>query len=147
MVSVPRWRFGGSYDPRTGLAVSEHEHGHGHGHGGEHGHGHGHGDEHGHGHGHGDEHGHGHGGTEASRNEFRPLARGAGTGKVLFFDTPSGIAGDMTIAALVDLGVPWSLVEDVVRGLGLERVTLTRTRVVRGAVGATHVEVSFPNDQ
>lgn len=82
-----------------------------------------------------------------SRNAARPLERGAGRGKILFFDAPSGIAGDMTIAALVDLGVPWQLVEDVAPKLGLEGVVLTRTQVARGAVGATHVHVSFPEDQ
>lgn len=110
-----------------------------------HSHGHGHGEEHGHGH--GQDHGHGHAGKELSRNEARPLERGAGSGKVLFFDTPSGIAGDMTIAALVDLGVPWAVVENVAPSLGLEGVVLTRTQVTRGAVGATHVHVSFPEDQ
>ncbi len=39
-----------------------------------------------------------------------PLARGAGVGHVLFFDAPSGLAGDMIIAALVDLGVPATVV-------------------------------------
>ena len=123
--------------------------GHGHAHGGDHGHAHG-GD---HGHAHGGDHGHAHGGDhahageEVSRNQARPLERGAGTGKVLFFDTPSGIAGDMTIAALVDLGVPWAVVEAVPASLGLEGVRLTRTQVVRGAIGATHVDVSFPEDQ
>lgn len=119
--------------------------GHGHGHGGEHGHGHG--GEHEHGHGAEGEHGHGHAGKEASRNQLRLLEPGDGVGKVLFFDTPSGIAGDMTIAALVDLGVPWAVVEAVPVSLGLEGVELTRTQVVRGAIGATHVEVSFPQDQ
>ncbi len=82
-----------------------------------------------------------------SRNAAEPLERGAGRGKLLFFDTPSGIAGDMTIAALVDLGVPWALVESVPPSLGLEGVALTRTQVARGAIGATHVHVAFPEDQ
>lgn len=102
------------------------------------------------GHGHADDvhgHGHGHAGDAVSRNQAFPLKRGAGEGKVLFFDTPSGIAGDMTIAALVDLGVPWALVETVAPSLGLAGVVLTRTQVARGAVGATHVRVSFPEEQ
>ena len=121
--------------------------GHGHGHGGDHGHGHGGEGDHGHGHGTETDHGHRHAGEEASRNQARLLERGEGEAKLLFFDTPSGIAGDMTIAALVDLGVPWAVVEAVPVSLGLEGVELKRTQVVRGAIGATHVEVSFPEDQ
>jgi len=137
--------------PVAGERKIVHAPGHGHGHGGEHGHGHGDEGAHGHGdegaHGHGHVQGHAHAGGEASRNQAQPLERGAGTGKLLFFDTPSGIAGDMTIAALVDLGVPWAVVEAVPASLGLEGVELIRTQVVRGAIGATHVKVSFPQDQ
>jgi len=90
----------------------DHDHDHGHDHHGHdhHEHGRGHADSH-----HGDAHGHSHG--EHVDDHEPPLERGAGLGKVLFFDCFSGVAGDMTIAALLDLGVPLEVVTDAVRTL------------------------------
>jgi uncharacterized protein (TIGR00299 family) protein len=60
-------------------------------------------------------HDHDHVSPQTTRRRGEPLARGAGAGKVLFLDAFSGLAGDMLVAALLDLGVP----EHVVRaGLG-----------------------------
>ena len=104
------------------------------------------GHEHGeHGHGHG-EHGHSHdaravtlvGDAEAHR---APLARGAGTGKTLFLDAFSGIAGDMTIAALVDLGVPFEVVQQNVAMLGLAGFALELKPARGGAIGGTKFDV------
>ncbi|MBN2195903.1 MAG: nickel pincer cofactor biosynthesis protein LarC [Polyangiaceae bacterium] len=53
----------------------------------------------------------------------------------------------MTIASLLDLGVPLSVVETAVAGLGLEGVQVTRRSVWRGAIGATYFEVLVDGPQ
>jgi uncharacterized protein (TIGR00299 family) protein len=84
----------------------------------------------------------------ALAQQHRPaLARGAGRNKVLFFSMESGIAGDMTIAALVDLGVPFSVVEEAVRALGLSGYALELARASAGAIGASHFDVKVQADQ
>jgi uncharacterized protein (TIGR00299 family) protein len=98
-------------------------------------------------HGHGSSHGHdpaGHDHLASSPTAVRqgaPLGPGGGEGKLLFFDAASGIAGDMTIAALVDLGVPLSVVETAVAALSLPGVHVVARPVRRGAIGATHFDV------
>jgi hypothetical protein len=76
------------------------------------------------------------------------LEQGAGLGKVLFFDAFSGVAGDMTIAALVDLGVPLLVVEHAVAALPIEGMFLERSHVHRSGIVATafdvHVETRQP---
>jgi uncharacterized protein (TIGR00299 family) protein len=75
----------------------------------------------------------------------RPLlARGAGQGLTLFVDMPSGIAGDMTIAGLLDLGVPRAVVDDAIDALGLSGVSIEIESGYAGAIGATHVDVTWP---
>jgi uncharacterized protein (TIGR00299 family) protein len=83
------------------------------------------------------------GNAEAHRE---PLERGAGSGKLLFIDPWCGIAGDMTVAALVDLGVPFAVVEEALAALGIE----AKGRIARAAtssIGATHFSVDAPDDQ
>jgi uncharacterized protein (TIGR00299 family) protein len=56
-------------------------------------------------------------------------------------DAWSGVAGDMTVAALVDLGVPFAVVEEAVQALGLDcEIGLSRART--GALGATYFSVA-----
>lgn len=76
-----------------------------------------------------------------------PLEPDAGAGKVLFLDLVSGIAGDMTIAGFVDLGVPFSVVEHAARALGLEGFTLKLARARAGAIGGTHFDVRVSEGQ
>lgn len=64
-----------------------------------------------------------------------------GRGKVLFLDCPSGIAGDMTLSALLDLGVPETVLHSVVDALELSEARLRIERGYVGALGAVHVDV------
>jgi len=71
--------------------------------------------------------------------------------KILYFDCFAGIAGDMTVAALLDLGVPLEVVRDAVERLPLPRssYSLSVERTSRKGVAATrfvvHVEEHQPN--
>ncbi len=119
-----------------------------------HGHAHEPPDGHGHTHDHGHTHAHGRnvdakavilaGDPEAHR---APLSRYAGAGKVLFLDAFSGIAGDMTIAALVDLGVPFEVVQASVGTLGLSGFDLELRRARGGAIGGTKFDVRLASSQ
>jgi pyridinium-3,5-bisthiocarboxylic acid mononucleotide nickel chelatase len=121
---------------------------HAHGHAEGHSHGEVRASREGHGHEHTHAHGHGHAlGLLPSKNRASPLEAGAGRGKILFFDTQSGVAGDMTIAALLDLGVPWEVVESAVAKLPIAAIRIQQTAVTRGAIGATHFSVSHPPEQ
>jgi uncharacterized protein (TIGR00299 family) protein len=76
-----------------------------------------------------------------------PLPEGAGSGKVLFLDAFSGIAGDMTVAALVDLGVPFHVVEHAVSALALPGVSVRVERVHAGSIGALRFDVLVKGPQ
>lgn len=52
-------------------------------------------------------------------NARPPLERGAGQGRVLYFECSSGVSGDMFVSALIDLGVPLAVVEDAIARLPL----------------------------
>ncbi|MFO0662722.1 MAG: nickel pincer cofactor biosynthesis protein LarC [Polyangiaceae bacterium] len=119
--------------PHDGDHDDHHHHGHAHAHAhGDHHHDHVHGDhhhdhahdhDHHHNHAHGDhdhhhDHGHDHGPVDFAH---RPdLPEGAGRGLVLYLDAPSGLAGDMLVAALVDLGVPPRVVADALHAVDLD---------------------------
>jgi uncharacterized protein (TIGR00299 family) protein len=61
--------------------------------------------------------------------------------RVAYIDAPAGCSGDMFLGALVDAGLPLAVLEEVVDGLGLQGVELHVTRVERGALAATKVDV------
>jgi uncharacterized protein (TIGR00299 family) protein len=75
------------------------------------------------------------------------LERGAGKDKTLFLDCFSGIAGDMTIAALLDLGVPLSVIEQAVMALPLGDFHLHRGHAHRSGIVATSFDVHVDGAQ
>lgn len=114
--------------------------GHRHVHAGSHGHDHDH--DHDHGHGHDNDHAHhDERGSEALRFGNPRLERGAGEGKLLYFDCFSGVAGDMTVAALVDLGVPFEVVERAVAKVLPGGVSLTLEPALTGVIGGVRFQV------
>jgi len=62
----------------------------------------------------------------------------------LHFDPSSGAAGDMTVAALVDAGVPEKVVRDAIRAIGLKGLKVGFERRKRGAFVGLGFNVDFP---
>ncbi|CAN5148533.1 nickel pincer cofactor biosynthesis protein LarC [soil metagenome] len=71
----------------------------------------------------------------------------AGEGKILFLDAPSGLAGDMIIASLIDLGVPPKAIAAVLEMLPLEGYHLHLAGKERSGIMATHFDVHVEGDQ
>lgn len=142
----PRSPRGGGHPHDGGDTTDAHSHSHGHSHGG--GHPHDGGDPpdaHSHSHAHGG--GHPHDGdddapaTPAAYVPREALERGAGEGAVLFLDCFSGVAGDMTIAALVDLGVPFDVVREATAGLPVAGYALALKSLTRSGIVAAKLSV------
>lgn len=121
---------------RAGHGPHRHDHAHDHSHAHDPSHDHSHAHDH-------DGHGHHHHGSV----EREVLPRGAGRGKILFLDAPSGLAGDMVIAALVDLGVPESVIESTVAKIGLRGFHLHFETRVRSGIVACKVDVHVDGPQ
>jgi len=86
-------------------------------------------------------------GVEAISTPQGELSEGCGKGKILFFDAASGIAGDMTIAALVHLGVPFAVVQRAVDALGLSGYHLSVRMGRVGTIGACKFDVEIAHSQ
>jgi uncharacterized protein (TIGR00299 family) protein len=87
----------------------------------------------------GDDHDHDHG-TEAARP---PLQPGPVASRIVYLDCFSGIAGDMTLAALVDAGVPLPAIEERLGTLGVEGWRIVTRRVARSGIGALKLDVEI----
>jgi uncharacterized protein (TIGR00299 family) protein len=74
-------------------------------------------------------------------------AKGITPGLHLHFDPCSGVAGDMTVAALVDAGVPQKVVRDAVAALGLKKLKVGFETRKRGAFVGLGFTVDFPGKE
>ncbi|GAB4532378.1 MAG: hypothetical protein Tsb0020_48500 [Haliangiales bacterium] len=88
----------------------------------------------------------------ADRAEARPEADAAGSaggartlprGAHLHFDCASGAAGDMTLGALIDAGVPIAVIRDTLDQLGVGGWRLSATRVSKRGIRAIDVRVAL----
>lgn len=61
--------------------------------------------------------------------------------KVLHIDLPSGISGDMTLAAFLDVGVPESVLREGLSRFGLDGYELIVESGEKGGISGTHVQV------
>lgn len=66
--------------------------------------------------------------------------------RALIFDPFAGISGDMTLAALVDLGLPVEWLHDFVGGLGIAGVDLQAERVDRRGISCTMIRLGLPHE-
>ena len=64
----------------------------------------------------------------------------------LLFDPFAGISGDMTVAALHDLGLPEAWLPDFVAGLGLGDIAVAVTRTMRRGIACTKVDFHLPDE-
>ncbi len=64
--------------------------------------------------------------------------------QIAIFDPFSGVAGDMTLGALLDLGLSVEWLKDLPRVLGLEGVTVRAERVSRGEIASWKVDFDIP---
>jgi uncharacterized protein (TIGR00299 family) protein len=64
--------------------------------------------------------------------------------KILYFDIVGGIAGDMTVAALIELGVPLAQMQAGLDALGLPGLEIAAEKSSRHHISGTHLQVSWP---
>ena len=80
-----------------------------------------------------------------AHNQLLPTASGAG--KLLFVDAFSGIAGDMLVGALLDLGVPMATIKAALDPLPLSGYEIQTERVERSGIAACRFWVSIEGNQ
>jgi pyridinium-3,5-bisthiocarboxylic acid mononucleotide nickel chelatase len=67
--------------------------------------------------------------------------------RALIFDPFAGISGDMTIAALLDLGLDEQWLRQFIAGLGIAGVELRVERVMRRGIAAPHIRFEYPPEK
>jgi hypothetical protein len=67
--------------------------------------------------------------------------------RILYFDCAAGVAGDMTIAALLDLGVPIKHLRAELDKLNVKGFRVVRSKAVRGGISGTRFRVDAPRDR
>ena len=66
--------------------------------------------------------------------------------KILYFDCFSGISGDMTLGAFLDLGVNKDVLLSLPKKLNLEQVNIEINKVNKNGISATKVDIKFPHE-
>ncbi|HEX8690985.1 MAG TPA: nickel pincer cofactor biosynthesis protein LarC [Longimicrobium sp.] len=64
----------------------------------------------------------------------------------LIFDPFAGVSGDMTVAALLDLGLPLDWLRRFVAGLGLGDIRVDAERVMRKGIACTRLVLELPHE-
>src|SRR5688572_11280179 len=67
--------------------------------------------------------------------------------RALLFDPFAGISGDMTLAALLDLGLSDEWLRAFVRDLGIGDITVDIERVKRRGIAAPHIRFTYPPEK
>ena len=94
------------------------------------------------------DHVHVHGHVHERPQLGRAALRGAGAEpRILFLDAPSGLAGDMIVAALVDLGVPAQVVAEAIAALSVTGFHVDFGTRVRSGIVAAAFEVHVDEKQ
>ena len=65
-------------------------------------------------------------------------------GQIAYFDCISGISGDMTLGALVDLGADVSAIESAIKSMGLPELTIRSETVKKRGFRAISVHIEHP---
>ena len=64
--------------------------------------------------------------------------------RIAYFDCLSGLSGDMTLWALIDLGVDPAEIQAAVQSMGLPELSITASEVKKCGFRAVHVDIQHP---